>query len=87
MHHILSGVFVDIKQSSEYMNGASSIQKILETWVRTLVMAQVMSLSSAFDMQIYFQALMFLKTCVSTKLGQLSETIILACDWDLRLRW
>lgn len=68
LHHTLCREFMDCNLSTRYMNGAGYILKILKTRPRTSFMAQAMSHPRAFEMQLYFHALIFLEECRWTKL-------------------
>lgn len=65
---MLCGVFMDSKLFIGYVSGAIYIQKILEIRHRRSLVAQAMSSRRAFDMQLYFRAVMFLLEFMGTKL-------------------
>lgn len=50
------------------MNGASYIQKVLETWTRKSLISQAMSCERAFNRDLQFCALMFLEEGIRTSL-------------------
>lgn len=54
-------VFMDSMQFFGYVNGAGSIQKILDTRLLRSLNAQLVSPPNAFEMQLYFHALLFLE--------------------------
>lgn len=61
MHHMFRWVFADSKISIGYVEGASYIQKILQTLNRKFLVAHAMLRSSAFQLQPYFQAFIILE--------------------------
>lgn len=76
MHQIFCLELEDTKLSKGCANGAKYIQKILETWLRRAVIAQAMSWQSAFEMHLYFSAVMFWKSVRERSWCPLCATII-----------
>lgn len=74
MHHMLRRVLVDNKMFIGHVIGARYMQKILKTLPQQSLMAQEMLRRSAFQMQLYFFAFMFLQACMGTKLVSTTRT-------------
>lgn len=68
IYHMFHQVFEDCKISIGYVNGDSSIQKILYTLPSKSPTTEVMSRPSCFQMQQYFYSTMFLRDSMLNRL-------------------
>lgn len=63
VHQLFRQVLMDTKLSIRFVNKDSKIQNIREKRPHKSLMAHAMPHPSAFEVQLYFHALMFLEQC------------------------
>lgn len=69
VYYMTRRVFVECKLSIGYLNVSGYIRETLKTWLRKSLTAQTMLQTNAYEMHLYFPALIFLKAYLQTRLG------------------
>lgn len=81
VHYMFRRLFVDSKQIIGNVNGASYIEKILDTRPRSSLTGQAILCPSVFEMQLHFRPLIFLEASMRKKV----VSIVRNCNSLMRL--